>query len=258
MQIQPTLGGATSGAFVYALGVRVPTVTPEITPEKRQKILDCVQPGDVILETNNAYPGWQRLEFYSMRSNYTHAAIYEGDGKFLEATTPGGVQRTDLAEYLQGREQVAIIRPQYKSAADVKAALDYCRDQLGKPYDNGFNTKSNDEFYCAELVYKAMQAMPDKIDVPTRKFLGKEVVAPDAFYAAPGAQVVYDDGSSYWKNRLSNWPVYAGALTCAAAAGLTHGPLAGVAGFVGGAALTILVGNKIQTGHFNFAGDRKH
>ncbi|MBM3462409.1 MAG: hypothetical protein FJX76_09930 [Armatimonadetes bacterium] len=256
-QFTPSLGGAASAGFVHMLGIRVPTVTPEYSAEKRKHILDNIQPGDVILETNNAYPGWQRLEFYTLRSSYTHAAIYEGNGKFLEATTPGGVQRTDLADYLTGRIQVAIIRPDYKSPTDVTSALDYCRGELGKPYDNKFNTHGNDEIYCAELVYKALKQMPNPIEAPTRKVFGKEAVGPDAFFEIPNAKVIHDDGSAYWKNRLSNWPVYLTAATAATVAGMHAGPWAGTAGFFGGLFGAILVGNKIQTGHFNLAGDSK-
>lgn len=247
--------GATD-AFLGVLGVRVPTTTPTMSDERRDSILASIRPGDIILETDNAYPGWQRLEFFTMQSHYTHAAIYEGDGKFLEATPPK-VARTDLREYLHGHQLVCIVRPDYKSSQDVDAALEYCRQQIGKPYNGTFSMGNGESLYCAELVYNAMKAMPNPLDVPLKKVLGKPAVAPDSFLEIAGATRVYDDESSFWKNQSSHWPVLASAIGTTAVASYLGGPVAGVAGFAGGLVLSILVGNKIQTGHFNFAGYAK-
>ena len=250
---RPSIGGM----LVKTLDVRVPTVTREISEARRQQILSSIRPGDVILETDDAYPGWQVMEYFTMHSSFTHAAIYEGDGKFLEATTPGGVQRTDLDEYLHGRVHIAVVRPRYKAAADVSAALDYARAQLGKPYDHAFNTADDNAFYCAEYVWKALKATPDPIHLPTRRALRHEVVAPDVFLTLPGAQVVYSDGSSFLRNRLSNWPVYISALAGGVAGCQVGGGIGGTVGFLGCGLLSILVGNKVQTGHFNLVGDAK-
>src|SRR5580658_9719952 len=57
-------------ALVDAMDIRVPTTTPRISEDRRQQILQAVKPGDIILETNNAYPGWQRMEWLTMHSSY--------------------------------------------------------------------------------------------------------------------------------------------------------------------------------------------
>jgi len=240
--------------FTKILDIRVPTTTPQITPERRDEILKLIQPGDVILETNNAYPGWQRFEKVTLNSDYTHAAMYEGDGKFIEATTGDpsgkGVVRNDLKEYLQGNILVEIIRPPYKTPEDKEAALDYCRNQLGKPYDSDFSLKDDNSIYCAELVYRALDSCPNKIDVPLKKLLSKEAVAPDSFEQVKGGQVVYSDNSNFWKNMASHYPVALGALGTATAGGMLLGPLGAAGGFIGGLLMSICVGNKIQTGNF--------
>lgn len=249
--------GRVSDAFVKMLDVRVPTTTPEISEACRQQIMASIRPGDVILETDDAYPGWQLMEFFTMRSSFTHAAIYEGDGKFLEATTPGGVQRTDLDGYLHGRMHVAVIRPPYRAPGDVDATLEYARAQLGKPYDNDFNTADDREMYCAEYVYKALKASPNPIEAPVRHVMAKTVVSPDAFRKIPGSTVVYADHCSFLLNRLSHWPVYSMSLAAAATGASMAGPVGGAVGFVAGSLASILVGNRIQTGHLNLVGDAK-
>lgn len=247
-------GEVAGKGFTKVLDIRVPTTTPSMTDERRQKILDCIQPGDILLETNNAYPNWQRLEMATLRSSYTHAAMYEGNGKFLEATTGdpsgAGVVRSDLKDYLEGPILVAVLRPPYKTPADRDAAVDYCRSQLGKAYDSSFRLDESESLYCAELVYRALKACPNPIDTPTRKAMGRDAVGPDDFYRIAGTNVVYDDGSHFWKNMASHWPVALTAAVTAATAGAMYGPAAGVAGFAGGLLTAIVVGNGLQTGNF--------
>ncbi|MCE1246751.1 MAG: hypothetical protein LWY06_08915 [Firmicutes bacterium] len=237
------------------LNVRVPTVTPKFSEKEVEKMLAVMKPGDIITETDNSYPGWQFLEKLVFNSDYTHAAIYEGDGKFLEATSGNadgiGVKRNELREFLTGRQSVEIIRPPYNSEADVKAALDHSRSQLGKPYDGDFNLQDGNAIYCAELVYNALKAMPNPIEAPTVSFMGKEAVGPNAFKQIPGAEVVYSTGSSFVKGRISHYPVYMAAVAGATVGGMAAGPLGAIGGFAAGGIGAILTGNKFQAGKFS-------
>jgi uncharacterized protein YycO len=254
-------GGAAGSLFTNLLDVRVPTTTKPISEERRQEIMKNIQAGDIILESNNAYPGWQRFEMLTLRSSYTHAAMSIGDGKFIEATTGDpsgkGVIISDLNEYLEGRILLEIIRPPYKTEDDRKAAVQYLHSQLGKPYDSKFSMKDDDSLYCAEIVYNALQACPNKIDVPLKKFLGRPAVAPDSFQEIKDQKTVYSDGSNFWKNMASHWPVASVAVGTGLAGAMLLGPLGAVGGFFGGLLLSIATGNKIQTGHFNLAGSGK-
>ncbi len=244
---------AVLGGIVGFMGRRIPTTVREISDEQRDHVIGLVQPGDILLSTSCDYPGLARMEFWTVRSDYTHAAIYEGNGKFLEATTPGGVKRSDLREYAHGRQKLAVIRPPYKTAQDREAALEYCRTQLGKEYDSAFNAfkaGSDNEFYCSELVYKALKSMPNPIEAPTHTCFGKEAIAPDAFFSLDGAQTVFDGNSGYWKNKLGHWPLALAAVGGAAAGHAMGGVGGAAAGFGVGLLGSILVGNKIQTGYF--------
>ena len=100
--------------------------------------------------------------------------------------------------------------------------------------------------YCTELVYKALNAMPNKIDVPALNILGKEVYLPVSFQKINGADVVYDDGSNFWKNQLSHSPALIGGAVAAGAAALALGPAGVIGTFLGGTLLTSVVGGCIQ------------
>lgn len=240
---------AVAGGILTFMGRRIPTTVPEIGPDRVQHLKNTLQPGDVILTCDCSFPGWARMEFWTVRSNYTHAAYYAGDGKIYEAVG-GGVQEAKLDDFFEGRLKVALIRPPYKDpASDVKAATAFCQAQVGKAYDSVFSTDDDKEFYCSELVYKALKSMPNPIDSPSRQLLGRAAVAPDAFFGIQGAKVVHDDGSDYWKNKLGHWPLAATAVA-GAVAGSQIGGLAGAGvGFATGLLGSILVGNYVQTGH---------
>ncbi len=238
------------GGVISTLNFPALSVAPMVSDERREKILSLVQPGDIILETNANYPTWQIMEKIAGGSDYTHAAIYEGDGKFLEATTGHesgfGVGRTDLREYLQGRLDIQILRPPYKSKEDIDAALDYARSQIGKPYDSAFDYSEDEKQYCAEYVAKALKAMPNPIDTPTFQFLGREVVLPNDFKSIKGVESIYDDGASIWKTQLQMAPALAGGVALGAAGGMLLGPVGAVVGFVAGTIATTVVGGKLQ------------
>lgn len=231
------------------MGRRIPTLTPEFSPEKAKVLMDQIQPGDVIMSTDMAYPGWARMEYYALGSHYIHAAFVGSDMKVYEAVG-SGVLKTELEDSFKGRIKVAISRPGL-SEKDTATATDFCRAQLGKSYDGTFNTEDNKEFYCSELVSKALASGDSPIATPTGSFFGKKAVAPDAFLKIPGSVTVHDDGSHYWKNKLDYWPI--GAVTAgmgiagAALGGITGAAIGAGAGFLG----SVLVGNKIQTGHFS-------
>ncbi|MDQ7827292.1 MAG: YiiX/YebB-like N1pC/P60 family cysteine hydrolase [Candidatus Eremiobacteraeota bacterium] len=231
------------------LNIRVPTTTQKFPEDEKKKVLDLLQPGDIFLETNDAYPNWQVLEKIVFSSDYTHAAIYEGNGQLLEASSE--VQRRDVNEYLNDRANIAIIRPPYKTEDDKKAALDYARAQLGKPYDDVFDQNDDSAFYCVELVQKALKAMPNPIETPLTTFMGKPYVGPNAFQKIEGAQLVYNRNGGFLNSMMSHYPVTGAAVAGAIAAGLALGPVGALAGLMAGGTLATMVGNKIQAGKFS-------
>ncbi len=243
-----SLGKAAAGAVLGFMGRRIPPTHPEMSPEQSQDLCSKMKPGDVILTADMAYPGWARMEFWTVRSNYTHAAILGNDGHVYEAVGEG-VQKVKLDEFFDGRFKVAIVRLGLDDAQAARAT-DYCQQHLGKSYDGVFNTATEDEFYCSELVTKALESAAPELQIPRDRLLGKVAIAPDAFLHTPGAERIHDDGSHYWKNKLTYWPLatsaLAGGVAGAMLSGLGGAALGGAAGLVG----SILVGNKIQTGHY--------
>ncbi len=248
--IQDKLEDLAGRSLIFLMDRRIPTTVPEITPDKATQLTTLLKPGDIILTADCAYPGWATLGYLTARANHTHAAFYGGDGKIYEATGQG-VTASDLKGYFEGRIKVAIVRPPYKNPTeDVQTAVAWCKQQVGKPYDNVFAIDDDKAFYCSELVYGALKHAQHPIEAPSKDLFGKKYVSVDSFEQIPGATIIYDDGSKYGKNLLAHWPVLIGTGAGAALGGSMAGAggaiLGGIAGLIG----TIGIGNKIQTGEW--------
>jgi len=235
----------------YCLDMRVPSAEKKpFSSEQIEALVNTLEPGDVLLISGDNYPHWKFLEKATLNSDFTHAAIYEGDGQFIEATYPK-VIRTDLRKELDRKLNFEVIRPPYASKDDVKAALDYSRAQLGKPYETELDFETDKELGCSELVQRALKAMPHPIEVDTRNVFGKKIVAPDAFRDIDGAQTIFSNRKSFVSMLLSkHYPVLACSAACAVLASMATGPMGAIAAFIGGGLLSIAIGNKIETGTF--------
>ncbi len=253
-----SLGKAVSVPILAVMGRRIPTTEPDLQESgKADELKKLVKPGDVVLTADLAYPGWARMEFWTVRADYTHAAYCGDNGNIFEAVG-NGVQEVTPDEFFQGRLKVAIIRPEGPDAADVKAATDEIRKHLGKAYDGTFTTHDTSEFYCSELVAQGLKSMPHPIEPKLSKLFGKEAYSVDTFLDIPNKTMVYDDKSSYWGNKVGYWPIAASAVTGAAVGGYAATALANglvgsggaLVGFGVGLLGSIMVGNKIQSGHY--------
>lgn len=74
-----------------------------------------------------------------------------------------GVVETPLATFLarshdkKGHPMVMVgrLKPEYKPL--IPEAIDYARQQLGKPYNANFAPNNGESFYCSQLIYSAFE-----------------------------------------------------------------------------------------------------
>ena len=231
------------------MDLRIPAAFPEISEQTKTKLAAKVKPGDVLLTTEMSYPGWQPMEYYGSKSHYTHSAIMGGDGQIYESVG-GGTHTLPLNDFLKGSIKVTVVRPGLNEQ-EVNKATDYLKQNLGKPYDSHFDTRSDAKYYCSEYVGKSLLHAKPELQIPQHRFGHKEVIAVDSFMKTPGMEVVHDGNSNYWTNKLAYWPIHAsGAAGAAAGYALGQGLGAAVGGGVLGVAAAILIGNRIQTGYW--------
>jgi len=244
--------GLLKKGFFHVLGIRFPHTAKKLSEEQKKEIREALKPGDIILTMSPGYPGWQVLEEVTARSCFTHAALYEGDGKILETLSSDGVARTELEDTLNDAALIEVLRPPYKTPEDRDAVISYSRSKMGRSYDYGFNTNDDNELYCSEMIYWALKSMQNPIEVKGNHFMGHYIVSPQAMESIPDSKVIFSTGASFLKGLSFYSPVYAGTIAGAVGGAALMGPV----GLIGGAALgwaaSVLTGNRFQTGKWGF------
>jgi uncharacterized protein YycO len=168
----------TSYFSQWVAGIHMPFSKKRIDQDDYEHMLSVLKVGDVIStktrgELSNVFiPGF-----------WSHVAIYSGNGRVIEATTQGVVE-TNLAWFLFSKDYCAASRPNFLNEDQKWLVIDYCKRQIGKPYDYSFHTSDIDKFYCSEIVYHAFKFVLGQSPFKLKVVLGQETVAPSDFYNA--------------------------------------------------------------------------
>lgn len=199
---------------VDVIDLKVPTTSSFITNDQKTEIKNLLQPGDILLSTDNEYPVFQFIEKVTLGTDWTHMVMYMGDGKIAESTTIGEKfsANKSLDKYLN-TYHVAVVRPNYKTEADKNFALQYMKDAEGRLYDPYYDTSDESMLYCSEAAYHAFRKMPNPINLPLTHTFGRDIVSPDAVLNNPNTKLIWSSGSNYWKNQLSHYPLGVGTAT---------------------------------------------
>lgn len=157
----------------------------QMTGEKILEVMEMLEPGDIILRGYNHY-----LDGCFINGDYSHGAIYIGDGTIVHAVAPK-VCKINAVEFMEC-DRIAVYRPKKYRRGAVRIAKGFLRDEIG--YDFAFDAKDSSSLFCFELAAKCYP----KIDIPTytvSKFFGlvkKDVYLAKSFAEAEGVDRVFE------------------------------------------------------------------
>lgn len=100
--------------------------------------IDKLKVGDVILTGKDSWQHSMKIQASNLLSNgeqnrhWSHATIYTGNGKIIEAQSNGkGVIETDLEEhYFHGDFQLRVLRHDYLTEQELQKVVGYCREKV--------------------------------------------------------------------------------------------------------------------------------
>jgi uncharacterized protein YycO len=180
-----------------------------ISEKERQSIIAILEPGDVLLTSDKLFPMWKFVMRIAGSPHYSHTAIYEGGQYVVEATTfhpsGDGVAYTKVNDFLSGRKNICVVRPEYGSEGRKSDMFGWIRKQLGKPYDYTFKYSGSEGTYCSKLIANAMNVAG--FHIATKRFLKQDVYIPDAFMETAGINVVYRKQEERMEKFLCRLPV---------------------------------------------------
>lgn len=113
-------------------------------PEMRT-ILDCLQPGDVLLRRYDHYLGSVTIPGY-----FSHAAIYTGANSVVHMLGCG-IVKEDILTFMRC-DDLLILRAKNQQliSGAINKANKYLENKI--EYDYNFNTNDDSKLYCTEFV----------------------------------------------------------------------------------------------------------
>lgn len=112
---------------------------------------------------------------------------------------------------------LAVLRPRYASEESARRCIEELRQgkaevnrekgivRPGIAYDNRFSLKTDDRQYCTEFLYKGLRKTAPEIHVKPSNLLGFKLVNDDDLLSSPDIDLVYNSGSNFWLNHLSQY-----------------------------------------------------
>src|SRR5688572_7543756 len=161
--------------------------------------LDKVDTGDLILRNGKGLIS----EFFrnaSLEKKYSHAGIASRENGTVWVYhilgTPGskGLQKVKLEEFCNSTENSGFAIFKYKMEKREKEMLiDYLNTDFNHViFDEKFNLQTDDELYCSELIYKAVNfATGNKNLIPVSIFREQRYISIDNLYLNNLAKPVF-------------------------------------------------------------------
>lgn len=94
----------------------------------------ALMPGDIIATAGGALAS--TIIRGATNSPFSHAILYRGNGRVVDAVPGEGVNRRTLSATLRGASLAAVFRHKTASAEQCEIAVKWAEKQAGKPYDH--------------------------------------------------------------------------------------------------------------------------
>jgi hypothetical protein len=174
-----------------------------------QKILEI---GDVLLDSNSAFPCSQLMARVFFNTSWIHSGLYVGNGIVIDSGRKPHVAKISLTDFLRTTD-LAVYRPDYQQSSDRDAAVEFAQHAVGKPFNITFDERNGKAYYCTQLIAEALASMPHPIHLQPRAFFWKQVFPPASVASCAQIKCVWSSYPSAIKSARCHTPIFAGAVT---------------------------------------------
>lgn len=170
-----------------------------------QEIMEFIQPGDVVVTTQNADQRTEALQWVlEGKGNWVHGTLYAGEGLVYDSNSYlDGVTQRPLRQALAVSERVRIIRPQY-AEGEAEATIHAAESALGNEYAVPKDL-SDGPTYCTGAVYNALRKGAPSVKVEHAERFGLKLVTGDSLGEGEDMVEIYSNGSSLKQNYRSKF-----------------------------------------------------
>ena len=166
-----------------------------ITTKDYYELKNLIEIGDILLSHTRG----EVLANWLIPGFWSHGGLYVGSlGQYpetiVESTTKGVNGDEDLRGFVQGKDYVWVIRPNFASKEEKLLAARWAISKIGSPYDwlfeytksdpNVKTKKSNKAFYCFELIGGSYDAALSSSPFQPKEFMGMPTFTGEDFLAA--------------------------------------------------------------------------
>ena len=159
----------------------------KVTGEQILEILQCLEPGDVVLRKFDSYADSKFIP-----GEYSHGAVYVGDNKIIHAVAEG-VSEIDVVSFCMC-DRICVLRPRAGSRNAIAKAKKFAKDKV--PYDFAYNHNSS-ALYCFELCAECYPKLDIKPKVAKALFgllRKKNVYLAESFTSSPDFKMIFQSG----------------------------------------------------------------
>lgn len=137
------------------------TKPPKTKAKEILKLLDVIQPGDIVCRSYNYY-----LDSYFIPGIFTHSGIVINKEKMIHSIAEG-VQEIHPIDFVKDTDSFVVVRPKYTSDMGLQNALNFAEQHVGNKTEYDFLFNDPDKFYCHELTADCLRHASIEIPVST-------------------------------------------------------------------------------------------
>lgn len=137
------------------------TKPPKTKAKEILKLLNIIQPGDIVCRSYNYY-----LDSYFIPGIFTHSGLVISKDKMIHSIAEG-MEEVHPIDFVKDTDSFVVVRPHYLSDIDISNVLNRAEWHMTNKTEYDFLFNDPDKFYCHEFTVDCLKYANIEIPVST-------------------------------------------------------------------------------------------